>query len=607
MPLSFHLANTPYALLALVPLLLNLAVFVYGHRKLTLDAQNVLFLLFVAAASSWQAFDLSMRLAADEATAELLRGLFRPGQVIAVNIGLHFVLLYVGWERLARSPLVVAFLYLPAILQMGLFMSEVPMETLVQRPGWGWTSDVTTMHPAYRAYFLYGAVLALLCLGVLVYRLWRVWGDPSERQRVGILTLGVSFMVLIGGTLEAVFPVIGIPQWPVTSATCLAFSVSVLAGQMRFRLFDVSTPAAAKAVVDAVTDPLLITDSKGSILFANDEARSRFGLDIHRIRTYRLHDLLVSDESFDDVWSPTLTGTRHRGIESRIRLADGTTESFMLSLASIQLNRAGDLGVAVVAHDIGQIKAYEAALEEARDDALSANRSKSEFLASMSHELRTPLNVIIGYAEMLEEDTDDDRTKSDLHRIEHSGRYLLQLINDILDLSKVEAGRLEARPEDMDVADILGDLESSLQQLASTKRNELRVELDGSTRAFADPTRVRQVVLNLVSNAAKFCEDGAITVAVRDGSDDQAGELWIDIDDTGIGMNDTQAAQLFQRFNQVHDTDHDKYGGTGIGLSLSRHLCELMGGELTLHRTAPGEGSTFRATLPRTPPDAPAA
>ncbi len=603
MPLSFHLTNAPYALLALVPLLLNMAVFVYGYRKLTLDAQNVLFLLYVAAVSSHQAFDLSMRLAADEATAELLRGLFRPGQIVAFNIGLHFVLLYVGWDRLARSPLVVAFLYVPAALQMGLFMSEVPMETLVQRPGWGWTSDVTTMHPAYRGYFLYGAVIAALSLGVLVFRLKQVWADPSERQHVGILTIGVSFMVLIGGTLEAVFPVIGIPQWPVTSATCLSFSGAALLGQARFRLFDVSTPAAAKAVVEAVTDPLLITDSKGSILFANDEARGRFGLDIHRIRTYRLHDLLVSDDSFDDIWSFTLTGTRHRGFEAKIRLASGEAQSFLLSLASIQLNRAGDLGVAVVAHDIGQIKAYEAALKEARDDALLANRSKSDFLASMSHELRTPLNVIIGYAQMLEEDTDDDEAKSDLNRIEQSGRYLLKLINDILDLSKVEAGRLEARPEDMDVADILGDLKDSLQQLASTNRNELRVELEGPTRAFADPTRVRQVVLNLVSNAAKFCEDGTITVAVRDGSADPAKPLWIDVADTGIGMTETQAAQLFQRFSQVHN----KHGGTGLGLSLSRHLCELMGGELTLRHTAPGEGSTFRAALPCAPPNTPVA
>jgi len=600
MELSFHLANAPYALLSLVPLLLNLAVFVYGYRKLTLDAQNILFLLFVAAASSWQAFDLSMRLSADEATAELLRGLFRPGQVVAVNIGLHFALLYVGRDRLARSPWVVGFLYVPAILQMGLFMSEVPMETLVQRPGWGWTSDVATMHPAYRGYFLYGAIIAVLCLSILVHRLVQVWGDPSERQRVGILTLGVAFMVLVGGTLEAVFPIIGLRQWPVTSSTCLAFSVAVLVGQLRFRLFDVSTPAAAKAVVETVTDPLFVADSSGTLLFANDEARSRFGLDIHRIRTYRLHELMV-EEGFDDVWSPTLTGARHTGLEVKLRLADGETESFLLSLASIQLNRAGDLGVAVVAHDIGQLKAYEAALEEARDDALEANRSKSDFLASMSHELRTPLNVIIGYSQMLEEDSDDEEVRSDLSRIEQSGRYLLGLINDILDLSKVEAGRLEARPEAMDVADVIGDLQTSLEQLAAKQCNQLDVQLDGSTKAYADPTRVRQVVLNLVSNAAKFCEDGAITVTVRNGGGQR---LWIDVADTGIGMNDAQAARLFGRFNQVHEVDHAKYGGTGIGLSLSRQLCELMGGELTLQHTAPGEGSTFRATLLRAPPEA---
>ncbi len=601
--LEFTLANGPAALLAFVPLILNLAILVYGYRKLTLDTQNVLYLLFVAGACSWQAFDVGVRIAGNMETAALFRGYFRAGQLLTINFGLHFVMLYVGRDRIAHAGWFWALLYVPPLVEFGSFMSGQQMEVLVYRPGWGWLADARHMHPVYSTYLTYGSVLSLVCMGLLVDHLRRVWPDPVRRRATGLLTAGFGLVVFIGVAFEVLLPMLAHTQWPITSSAAVCFAAAVLLGQSQFRLFDVSTPAAAKAVVETVPDELLIAGADGELLFANDEARHRFGLDPHRIGTYRLNDFLVDgDGRFAEAWEAARRGERRRAVEARLRLADGSTEAFLTSLAPIPLNRAGESGVAVVAHDIGELKAYERAIEQARDEAESASRTKSEFLASMSHELRTPLNVIIGYSELLEEEMDDEDLRADLTKIKGSGKHLLQLINDILDLSKVEAGRLEVHPEPIELGKLLTDLDPSLRQLATKNNNALEVQLPTPLpEVYADPMRVRQAVLNLVSNGAKFCEDGTLSVVVSVAPN--PGKVLLDVSDTGIGMSPEQAGKLFGRFTQVHEDDHERYGGTGLGLALSRSLCRLMGGELLLHHTARGEGSTFRIELPLHQPD----
>lgn len=219
----------------------------------------------------------------------------------------------------------------------------------------------------------------------------------------------------------------------------------------------------------------------------------------------------------------------------------------------------------------------------------------------MSHELRTPLNVIIGYSELLEEEIEDVELGQDLTKIKNSGKYLLQLINDILDLSKVEAGHLEVQLQSVDLRGLLAELDSALRQLATKNRNTLTVVVPpGLPEVTADPMRTRQAVLNLVSNAAKFCEDGTLTVAVRIDPLDPT-RMFVDVTDTGVGMSEEQASQLFGRFTQVHEDDRERLGGTGLGLALSRSLCQLMEGDVLLAHTAPGLGSTFRIVLPIRP------
>lgn len=267
-----------------------------------------------------------------------------------------------------------------------------------------------------------------------------------------------------------------------------------------------------------------------------------------------------------------------------------------------------DGGIVGVFTDITELKAREAqlgelvkSLAETRDQAVQATKAKSWFLANMSHELRTPLNAVIGLTEMLEEDAREqghDDFLEPLRRISRAGKHLLTLINEILDLSKIEAGKIELHFEDIDLGALVRDAAKTAQPLATQNGNSLTVSCPadiGSIRA--DPIRVRQIVLNLLSNACKFTENGSVAVKVgREGSGDK-GWSTISVTDSGIGMTPQQIERLFQEFSQADNSTTRKYGGTGLGLAISRRLARILGGDIAV-ASAPGEGSTFTLRLP---------
>jgi len=240
-------------------------------------------------------------------------------------------------------------------------------------------------------------------------------------------------------------------------------------------------------------------------------------------------------------------------------------------------------------------------LEIKRDEALEANRTKSIFLANMSHELRTPLNAIIGYSEMLEEEADDfgyEDIIPDLQKIQKAGTHLLSLINDILDISKIEAGKVELYLEDFDLKELLDEIVVTIQPVIDNKSNQLAVEVaDNVGSVRADVTKLRQVVFNLLSNSAKFTEKGTIGINIK--REEHLGGDWIEIvvTDTGIGMNEEQQTKIFSEFMQADSSTTRKYGGTGLGLPISRHFCRLMGGDITVESEV-GKGSSFTVRLP---------
>ncbi|TVY11896.1 hybrid sensor histidine kinase/response regulator [Paenibacillus cremeus] len=243
-----------------------------------------------------------------------------------------------------------------------------------------------------------------------------------------------------------------------------------------------------------------------------------------------------------------------------------------------------------------------AQLEKARDEAIEANLIKSQFLANMSHELRTPLNAIIGYSEMLKEDAEDlgePAFVEDLQKINTSGKHLLALINDILDLSKIEAGKVELYYEACELGSLIQDVLTTVTPLIEANGNRLEVQgMDGEMRT--DITKLRQILLNLLSNASKFTKDGTVTLsAVQEIREGRSGIAFC-VKDTGIGMTEEQIGKLFQAFTQADSSTTRKYGGTGLGLAISQRFCQLMGGQI-LVESAFGQGSTFTCWLPVQP------
>jgi signal transduction histidine kinase len=260
-----------------------------------------------------------------------------------------------------------------------------------------------------------------------------------------------------------------------------------------------------------------------------------------------------------------------------------------------------------------EVEAKNKELAEARDSADHANKAKSQFLASMSHELRTPLNAIIGYSEMMEEEAPELGAAAlvgDLQKVQAAAKHQLGLINDILDLSKIEAGKMTLFVEEFDIAKLVRDVGATVQPLVAKNANRLEVDCPADLGTMrADQTKVRQTLFNLLSNASKFTEKGTIRLEVsRQWSAQQLPTLPISdhrppssvlfrVGDNGIGMTPEQLGCLFQAFSQADASTSKKYGGTGLGLAISRKFCQMMGGDLTVESEL-GKGSTFTVLLP---------
>jgi signal transduction histidine kinase len=239
-------------------------------------------------------------------------------------------------------------------------------------------------------------------------------------------------------------------------------------------------------------------------------------------------------------------------------------------------------------------------IQEKSQQLAEASQHKSQFLANMSHELRTPLNAIIGVSEMLREDAEAAKQDTEpLDRVLGAGRHLLALINDILDLSKIEAGRMELNLTSFSLAPVIDEVVKTIEPLATKNGNRVAVQCDGEIGTMhADQMRLRQALLNLMSNANKFTEKGTITVAAHQGQENGRDCITLAVTDTGIGMTPEQMGKLFQEFSQASSTTASKYGGTGLGLVISRRFCQMMGGDITV-ASEPGRGSTFTIRLPR--------
>jgi len=340
---------------------------------------------------------------------------------------------------------------------------------------------------------------------------------------------------------------------------------------------------------------IVVLDREHIIVTCNPAFEALFGYARDEAVGRDLDSLITTEATRTEAVGYTQEALSHpvHGIGRRRRKDGSMVDVEVLGVPVIASgSRVGLMGLY---HDISELLA-------ARRDAEAANAAKSQFLASMSHELRTPLNAIIGYAEMLEEEMQDLQQPGvgdDLQKIRSAGRHLLSLINNILDLSKVEAGKMDVDAVTFALAPAIEDVMSTMRPLVSRNGNRLVLEADRMPATMhSDETKIRQMLLNLLSNASKFTSNGAITLAVHGETAGDVDTVVFTVRDTGIGMTPEQLTRLFEVFSQAEASTMRRYGGTGLGLAITRSFSRLLGGDVTVASIA-GEGSAFTIRLPR--------
>ncbi|MBV8567620.1 MAG: response regulator [Methylobacteriaceae bacterium] len=358
------------------------------------------------------------------------------------------------------------------------------------------------------------------------------------------------------------------------------------------------------AAITSMSEGFVLYDAEDRIVLCNEQYRAIYPGIADLIRpgtTFRELVEAVAARGLVDLGARSREDWIAERIATHSNPSAATEFNFAGRWVRISEYRIKDGGTVAIYSDITELKQRNLELEQAREQAEVANRTKSQFLANMSHELRTPLNAIIGYSEILQEDaTDADEPGfiPDLKKIEEAGRHLLELINDILDLSKIEAGKMDIVLEDVPLGPLIGEVRAIIAPLVARNENALEVHLPAALGAMrTDRTKLKQSLLNLLSNASKFTSGGRIVLAVERLEIDGRPVVRFEVSDTGIGMTDEQLGRLFQAFTQVAASATKKYGGTGLGLAITRHFCQMLGGDITV-TSRPGAGSTFVIVLP---------
>jgi PAS domain S-box-containing protein len=434
--------------------------------------------------------------------------------------------------------------------------------------------------------------------------------DPEAGNNINQMQVPVFRHGQDWGSLELTFAdtggVLGLGLW--APAWVLIFMIPACGIQFSIFLkrtldsLDASSavPTHVRDVLNTFAEGLILLDPRKRILFANSKLAQAVGMDSKRLVGLNVDQLKWFNPNNNDDEMPWDRALRTGEIVNDFLIQHDAATDQMLTF-SVNCTPVMGKGLMATFDDITAIEENKAALAVALGAAKDANEAKSAFLANMSHEIRTPLNAVLGFTDVLRRGlvTDSAESLEHLNMIHRSGSHLLELINDILDLSKIEAGRMQVESIDTNIDQVIHDTTDVLSVRAQEKEIDLLVKFhtDIPQTIQSDPTRLRQIIMNLVGNAIKFTEQGSVSIITELTNDSESPKININIIDTGIGMTADQQAKIFESFTQADSTTTRKFGGTGLGLSISRRLAESMGGELTVD-SAVGQGSTFTVTLP---------
>lgn len=602
-----NLTLTPYNGVLLALSIVAVAIAAYAWRKRTAPGALPLSLL-AGAMSIWLA-GYAMELSS-QTIAIALRWvtLEFAGIVTAPVVWLWFAAEYTGsWSWLNRRrvgllgimPLITMIVILTneyhhLFWQSVVLITDGPFTIFDSRHGfWFW------VHTAY-------CYLCLLCGTCLIIDFIRRTPGLFRGQ------IGAMLVTVVAPWSGNIIYLAGLSPWGKLDLTPFAFtlSLSAIAWSVRGSRILELRPIARDMVLQSMVDGVIAVDDQGRIIEVNRAAQELIGLPVSQILGRHAREALTR-------W-PDIVDHYHDVTEIAEELEVDVNESrrwFNVRISPIYDARRAYRGRLFVWRDVTEERLIREELQRnnehlleaqqsliaARDAAEAGSRARGAFLAHMSHEIRTPLTAIIGYCQLLEAGLERQslaQTRSDIEAIHLAAGHLLYLMNNVLEMAQIETGRSDLHVVPFDVADVMHDVAMTVQPLLRRNRNRLRLEgVEEAGELLGDPTRVRQILLNLVSNAAKFTTDGEVVMRVARNGDDAQSRIQFQVSDTGPGIAPEQMAHLFEPFAIAEQNIGREQRGVGLGLAISQHYCRLMGGELTVE-SAPGRGTTAMFWLP---------
>lgn len=606
--------NVPsYAVTLFIAAILSLAIGGFAWRRRSVP--SAVALVFLSSAVATWSLGYAIELSSTQFASKLFWARMQYLGIVTVALAwLTFGLHYAGREHWLNRRTIPLLLISPLTTlalvwtneHHGLIWTNIRMDTSGAFPMLDFSHGIG---------FWACIAFSYVCLmtGTILLLLTFIRSPRLYRRQTGVLLIAV-----LPPWLGNAMYISGLNPWPHLDLTPYGFALSCILmalGIFRFRLLDV-VPVARGLLIESMSDGVVVIDDQGRIVDINPAAQRGIGRTASEIIGQPVDQMFAQ-------WHDIVE--RYRDVAEaaeEITIGAGAEQAYVELRISPLYDRNGRLrGRLVVWRDVSERRRAEEALRlqnteltilhaklsMAKEAAEAANRAKSTFLANMSHELRTPLTAILGYTELLRLQANDIQANDllpDLMAIETAGEHLLTLISSILDLSKIEAGKMELYLEVFDITVLVDEIVNTIRPLVARNANTLSVEYaDDLGMLYADMTKTRQILFNLLSNAAKFTAHGTITLTIA--REPLADGTWVvfRIADTGMGIAPEQLDFLFQEFTQADASTTRRYGGTGLGLALSQRFCRMMGGHITV-ASQPGHGSTFTVYLPVTTPPA---